>query len=106
MEEHALWFYMQIVRWGHVAHTPENLAIARDCYRPDLYRSPFGAEAAWRCTSRRQFEGRGRAGDATPVDAIGAGLVLGPDGFFDGQIFDPDEIDAYIAAQKASQLQG
>ena len=38
-KSHALWFYTQMVRWGHVAHTPENLAIARDCYRPDLYRS-------------------------------------------------------------------
>ncbi|TIT46037.1 MAG: hypothetical protein E5W75_22080, partial [Mesorhizobium sp.] len=45
-KSHALWFYTQMVRWGHVAHTPENLAIARDCYRPDLYRSalkPLGA---------------------------------------------------------------
>src|SRR5438876_851843 len=38
-KSHALWFYTQMVRWGHVEHTPDNLAIARDCYRPDLYRS-------------------------------------------------------------------
>ena len=87
-------------RWcagGRSAHTPANLAIARDCYRPDLYRAalkPLGVALA-----RRQCEGRGRA-DAWPrrSAATGASLVLGPDGFFDGQIFDPDEIDAYIAA--------
>ncbi|RVC72333.1 nitrate transporter, partial [Mesorhizobium sp. M2A.F.Ca.ET.046.02.1.1] len=37
---------------------------------------------------------------ATPVGSAGASLGLGPDGFFDGQIFDPDRIDAYIAGQK------
>jgi len=42
---------------------------------------------------------------ATAVGATGAGLVLGPDGFFDGQIFDPDEIDAYIADQKSAEIQ-
>jgi ABC-type nitrate/sulfonate/bicarbonate transport system substrate-binding protein len=38
-KSHALWFYSQMVRWGQVAHTPENVAITRDTYRPDLYRS-------------------------------------------------------------------
>jgi two-component system, oxyanion-binding sensor len=26
--------------------------------------------------------------------------VLGPDGFFDGMIFDPDRLDDYIEAQR------
>ena len=30
--------------------------------------------------------------------------VLGPDGFFDGQIFDPDEIEAYIEAARSRNL--
>jgi NitT/TauT family transport system ATP-binding protein len=38
---------------------------------------------------------------ATPVGSAGASLVLGPDGFFDGRLFDPDKIDAYIAAEGA-----
>ena len=25
--------------------------------------------------------------------------MLGPDGFFDGRVFDPDALDGYIAAQ-------
>ena len=37
---------------------------------------------------------------ATPVGSAGASLVLGPDGFFDGTIFDPEQIDSYIAAQE------
>ena len=38
-KSHALWFYTQMVRWGQVADTRENEAIAREPYRPDLYRS-------------------------------------------------------------------
>jgi NitT/TauT family transport system ATP-binding protein len=34
----------------------------------------------------------------TPVGSSGA-LTLGPDGFFDGGLFDPDDIDSYIASQ-------
>lgn len=102
-KSHALWFYTQMVRWGHVAHTPENLAIARDCYRPDLYRSALKPLGVALPGANSKVEGALRV--ATAVGATGAGLVLGPDGFFDGQIFDPDEIDAYIAAQKSARAQ-
>ncbi|MER9518342.1 ABC transporter substrate-binding protein [Mesorhizobium sp. M0614] len=100
-KSHALWFYTQMVRWGHVAHTPENLAIARDCYRPDLYRSALKPLGVALPGANSKVEGALKA--ATAVGATGAGLVLGPDGFFDGQIFDPDEIDAYIASQKSAR---
>ncbi|MBZ9775736.1 CmpA/NrtA family ABC transporter substrate-binding protein [Mesorhizobium sp. CO1-1-8] len=100
-KSHALWFYTQMVRWGHVAHTPENLAIARDCYRPDLYRSALGPLGVALPGANSKVEGALKV--ATAVGATGAGLVLGPDGFFDGQIFDPDEIDAYIASQKSAR---
>ena len=35
---------------------------------------------------------------ATPVASRLGEMVLGPDGFFDGRLFDPDRIEAYIAA--------
>ncbi|BCH07931.1 nitrate transporter [Mesorhizobium sp. 131-3-5] len=98
-KSHALWFYTQMVRWGHVAHTPGNLAIARDCYRPDLYRSALKPLGVALPGANAKVEGALKA--ATAVGATGAGLVLGPDGFFDGQIFDPDEINTYIARQKS-----
>lgn len=102
-KSHALWFYTQMVRWGHVAHTPDNLAIARDCYRPDLYRSALKPLGVALPGANSKVEGALRV--ATAVGATGAGLVLGPDGFFDGQIFDPDEIDGYIAAQKSARAE-
>ncbi|ESX60689.1 nitrate transporter [Mesorhizobium sp. LSHC422A00] len=102
-KSHALWFYTQMVRWGHVEHTPENLAIARDCYRPDLYRSALKPLGVALPGANAKVEGALKV--ATAVGATGAGLVLGPDGFFDGQTFDPDEIDGYIARQKVARAE-
>ena len=98
-KSHALWFYSQMVRWGQVAHTGRE----REDRTRDLSARPLSrrAEAARRRSARRQRQGRGRAAAATPVGSAGASLMLGPDGFFDGAIFDPDQLDGYIAAQNA-----
>jgi NitT/TauT family transport system ATP-binding protein len=98
-KSHALWFYTQMVRWGDVAHTPKNAAIARDCYRPDLYRAALKPLGVALPGANAKVEGALTA--PTPVGSAGASLVLGPDGFFDGRIFDPDRLDAYIASQAA-----
>jgi NitT/TauT family transport system ATP-binding protein len=96
-KSHALWFYSQMVRWGQVQHNTENARIARETYRPDIYRSalkPFGVALP---VANAKIEGAITA--PTPVGSSGASLVLGPDGFFDGGLFDPDKLDAYIAGQ-------
>jgi NitT/TauT family transport system ATP-binding protein len=36
------------------------------------------------------------------VGSAGASLILGPDGFFDGATFDPDDVEAYIDSQRAA----
>jgi two-component system, oxyanion-binding sensor len=100
-KSHALWFYTQMVRWGQVAHTAGNAGIARDTYRPDLYRAalkPLGV-----ALPGANFKVEGALTTATPVGSAGASLVLGPDGFFDGGTFDPDRIEDYLAAQRRSQ---
>ncbi|MDX8479575.1 CmpA/NrtA family ABC transporter substrate-binding protein [Mesorhizobium sp. VK24D] len=102
-KSHALWFYTQMVRWGQLPHTPQNLAIARDCYRPDLYRSALKPLGVALPGANAKVEGALKT--ATPVGSAGASLVLGPDGFFDGQIFDPDRIDAYITGQNSGEIQ-
>ncbi|WGF90423.1 CmpA/NrtA family ABC transporter substrate-binding protein [Marinivivus vitaminiproducens] len=96
-KSHALWFYSQMVRWGQVRHAEPNAAIARDTYRPDLYRRVLRPMGAALPGASAKVEGA--LGVATPVGASGAGLTLGPDGFFDGAQFDPDRLDAYIDAQ-------
>ena len=95
---HAMWFYTQMVRWRQIGHSVENAAVARETYRPDLYRAALKPLGVALPGANAKVEGALNV--ATPVGSAGASLVLGPDGFFDGMLFDPDEIDSYIAAQK------
>lgn len=93
---HALWFYAQMVRAGHVAHTAAHAAAARATYRPDLYRAalaPVGADLP-----RADAKVEGALQHLTPVASRLGRLLLGPDGFFDGRPFDPDHLDQYIGA--------
>lgn len=96
-KSHALWFYSQMVRWGQVKHTAEHAGIARDTYRPDLYRAALKPLGVALPVANAKVEGALSA--PTPVGSAGASLTLGPDGFFDGGRFDPDQLDSYIAAQ-------
>lgn len=98
-QSHALWFYSQLTRWGLCSHSPRNAGIARASYRPDLYRQALQPVGTPLPGASLKVEGALVA--PTPVGASSQGLVLGPDGFFDGERFDPDQIDAYIAGQKA-----
>jgi ABC-type nitrate/sulfonate/bicarbonate transport system substrate-binding protein len=99
-KSHALWFYSQMVRWGQVAHTHANAAIARESYRPDLYRAALKPLGVALPVANAKVEGALQR--ATPVGSAGASLTLGPDGFFDGGSFDPDAIDSYIARNASS----
>lgn len=98
-QSHALWLYSQMVRWGMVVHSAENADLARRAYRPDLYRAALKPLGAALPGANAKVEGA--LAEATPVGASGGTLLLGPDGFFDGAIFDPDLLDAYVASQAA-----
>jgi NitT/TauT family transport system ATP-binding protein len=76
---HAMWFYSQMVRWGDVAHTAENVARARASARPDLYRAALQDLA-----------------DLPDADA----WPLGSASFFDGKAFDPEDVGGYITSQR------
>jgi hypothetical protein len=94
---HALWFYSQMVRWGHVEHSPDNARRAAATFRPDLYRAALAPLVTNLPTANAKVEGA--LASATLVTGTRGPLSLGPDGFFDGRIFDPDQIEAYIASQ-------
>ncbi|WP_313195143.1 CmpA/NrtA family ABC transporter substrate-binding protein [Shinella zoogloeoides] len=95
-KSHALWFYTQMVRWRQIEHTAESQRIAAETYRPDIYRAALRDLGIAMPSASAKVEGALTV--ATPVGSSGA-LMLGPDGFFDGGRFDPDDVDAYIAAQ-------
>ena len=97
-KSHALWFYSQMVRWGQAEHTAANADIARQTYRPDLYRAALQPLGIALPAANAKVEGALK--ESTPVGSAGASLALGPDGFFDGALFDPDRLDDYIAKQR------
>ncbi|WP_345900341.1 CmpA/NrtA family ABC transporter substrate-binding protein [Martelella sp. UBA3392] len=99
-QSHALWFYSQIVRWGLCDHSAENAEIAKMSYRPDIYRKALQPLSTPLPGASLKVEGALKV--PTPVGASAGGLVLGPDGFFDGRTFDPDQVGAYIEQQKAA----
>ncbi|AQZ53473.1 CmpA/NrtA family ABC transporter substrate-binding protein [Martelella mediterranea] len=99
-QSHALWFYSQIVRWGLCDHSAENAEIAKMSYRPDIYRKALQPLHTPLPGASLKVEGALKA--PTPVGASAGGLILGPDGFFDGQTFDPDQVGAYIEQQKGA----
>lgn len=93
---HALWFYTQMVRWHQAPLSAEALAIAAATYRPDLYRRALKPLGAVLPSSNSKIEGALRT--ETPAGSATGRLSLGPDGFFDGRVFDPEEATAYLAA--------
>jgi NitT/TauT family transport system ATP-binding protein len=101
-KSHALWFYTQMVRWKQVEASNANETIARGTYRPDLYRAALRELGVALPGANAKVEGALIA--ATPVGSAGASLILGPDGFFDGAIFDPDYVDAYIDSQRTLRI--
>ncbi len=98
-QSHALWLYSQMVRWGHVKHSAANADLALKSYRPDIYRAALKQLNVALPGANSKVEGALTV--ATAVGASAGGLVLGPDGFFDGAVFDPALIDAYISNQCA-----
>jgi NitT/TauT family transport system ATP-binding protein len=92
---HALWMFSQMVRWGQVEFTPQTLAAAKATFRPDLYRAALAGIDVAMPKANAKVEGALAA--PTPVASSNGKLLLGPDGFFDGLRFDPDDIERYIA---------
>ncbi len=91
---HALWFYSQMVRWGQVDFDPDAAQRAWGVYRPDLYRAALEGTEADLPNAGAKVEGA--LAIETPVASRQGKLTLGPDGFFDGMLFDPDAVEDYI----------
>jgi len=91
----ALWIYSQFVRWKMVEPSPKAERLAADVFRSDIYRRALGNAGVPMPGASMKLEG---ALDAPRgVGAHQGALTLGPDRFFDGRVFDPHHVDAYLA---------
>jgi len=91
---HALWFYSQMVRWGQTEFDRNAARRAWNVYRPDLYRTALDGTDADLPNAGAKVEGALKI--ETPVASRQGKLTLGPDGFFDGMLFDPDAVEDYV----------
>ncbi|HEX7822675.1 MAG TPA: ABC transporter substrate-binding protein [Sphingobium sp.] len=94
----AMWLYSQMARWGHARPTQEGFDAAAAVFRPDVYRSAFAGTGAVLPGASLKVEGA----ISTPLGAgsHGGRLVMGPDAFFDGRLFDPDHPFEYLAEDR------
>lgn len=83
-KSHALWFYTQMVRWGQVKHDPEHLSKVWSSYRPDLYRLALDPMSVDLPEADTKIEGQPQGG------------------FFDQRVFDPQQVESYLAIQRES----
>jgi ABC-type nitrate/sulfonate/bicarbonate transport system substrate-binding protein len=99
-KSHALWYYSQMVRWGEIAASPTNAALAAASFRPDLYRSALADLHV--PIPAVDFKTDGARSEPSLIDTPHGPLTMGPDLFFDGQVYDPDRLDDYIASQRVA----
>jgi two-component system, oxyanion-binding sensor len=91
---HALWFYSQMVRWQQTAYSEQSLHAARASYRPDLYRnavSKLGVPAPL-----TDFKTERTVNSSFALTATNDALSFSSEGFFDGKVFEPTDVEGYI----------
>lgn len=90
----ALWIYSQFVRWGMIEANPGAEQAAAGVFRSDLYRRALAGSATPMPGASMKVEGA----LGTPLAAAThqGSLTLAPDGFFDGRVFDPEDVAGYL----------
>jgi NitT/TauT family transport system ATP-binding protein len=91
----AAWLYAQMCAAGHAEADSADYESARSVFRPDIYRAALRPMGVPLPGASAKLEGA--INDPLGVGTTQGRLILGADGFFDGQRFDPD---AYSAALK------
>lgn len=84
----AVWIANRLARRNGLDPTEAGL-VARQCFRTDLYRQHLTALGVDLPGASEKLEGA--LSRATPVSSSVGEMFLGPDSFFDGEIFDPME---------------
>ncbi|MEO7787645.1 MAG: CmpA/NrtA family ABC transporter substrate-binding protein [Sphingomicrobium sp.] len=92
----GLWIYSQFVRWKMIEPNEAHAHAASGVFRSDIYRRALAGSGVAMPAASSKVEGA----LSSPL-AVGSSLrplTLGPDSFFDGRIFDPADVDSYLAA--------
>jgi nitrate/nitrite transport system substrate-binding protein len=101
---HAMWLLAQMLRWGQLASPIDVGAAARRVYRPDLYRDAAGAVGV--AAPEVDLKSEGVHAGPWLLQGSRGSIAMGSDLFFDGRVFDPGDVTAYLAgsALRAPQI--
>ncbi len=99
---HACWYMTQMIRWGQLKTEIDMKQMAESVYRPDIYRRAADLLGLGYPSFNYKMEGINNS-DWTLQNA-GNQFNLGADAYFDGRIFDPDNLIGYIEETDISRL--
>lgn len=91
---HALWFLTQMARWGQLRQPFDFGRVARDVYRPELYRE--AAKSLGLDVPADDYKDEGKHEASWSLGA-GSGIIeMGSDEFFDHQVFATEDPIVYL----------
>jgi NitT/TauT family transport system ATP-binding protein len=90
----AAWLYGQMVRWDRTEFSPEEAEAACAVFRPDVYRSALKGTGDILPGASSKVEGS--VSKKRQVTAQQGDMVLSANTFFDGNVFDPDDLAGYL----------
>ena len=91
----AQWLYTQMVRWDRIKFSAADAEAAGRVFRPDVYRCALKGTGDALPGASSKVEGSLER--TTAVTAQQGAMVLEQDTFFDGRVFDPDDLEGYLA---------
>jgi nitrate/nitrite transport system substrate-binding protein len=99
---HGVWTLSQMVRWGQIDRPVDLLQIAREVYKPRLYRQ--AAEALGWPIPAADTKLEGEHDAPWTLEAEGGPIAMGPDRFMDGGRFDARDVAGYLARFEIASL--
>jgi hypothetical protein len=91
----AQWLYSQMIRWDGQVYSAKDAEKAARVFRPDIYRSALAGTHAPLPGASSKVEGS--LNQPMAVSTQQGSITLGNNAFFDGRVFDPADLETYIA---------
>jgi ABC-type nitrate/sulfonate/bicarbonate transport system substrate-binding protein len=100
---HAVWFLTQMRRWGQIGPDVDIGRVAETVYRPDLFRTAAAALGEPTPLVEEKLEGA-HASPWQLDEASLAPILMAPDLFFDGRVFDAGQPERYAQGFTVSRM--
>ncbi|MBE5074086.1 ABC transporter substrate-binding protein [Erythrobacteraceae bacterium E2-1 Yellow Sea] len=94
----AQWIYTQMARWDRTEILPDEVVKVAHVFRPDVYRSALSGTGDILPGASSKVEGS--LTQPTAVTAQQGNITLSGNQFFDHRVFDPDDLEGYLASLK------